>query len=223
MSTLNGGPGIITDGLVLYLDAANPYSYVSGSTVWNDLSRSQVSGSLINGPTFNTGSGGNIVFDGTDDYVIGDILTFDDTAQGHTLNIWVKLGNLTREQHFINLKGNQSSGTQFYIVTNRLGTSAYGNLQGYLGQFQTNVWYMITQTRTSGITGSAAHYVNGIEVASGTLPTCGTAVQYVLGNYVGLGNYYLSGSIAIGQIYNRSLLAAEVLQNYNSQKSRFGL
>jgi hypothetical protein len=60
-------PKIVTDGLVLYLDAGNPYSYVSGSTNWNDLSRSMLSGSLVNGPTYNTGSLGSIVFDGVDD------------------------------------------------------------------------------------------------------------------------------------------------------------
>jgi hypothetical protein len=62
-------PKIVTDGLVLYLDAANPYSYVSGSLNWNDLSRSQLSGSLVNGPTYSSANNGSIVFDGTNDYV----------------------------------------------------------------------------------------------------------------------------------------------------------
>ena len=54
---------IVTDGLVLCLDAANTKSYVSGSTTWNDISRSGFSGTLINGPTFNGNNGGSIVFD----------------------------------------------------------------------------------------------------------------------------------------------------------------
>jgi hypothetical protein len=62
-------PKIITEGLVLYLDAANTRSYVSGSTTWNDISRSGNNGTLINGPTFNSGNGGSIVFDGVNDYV----------------------------------------------------------------------------------------------------------------------------------------------------------
>jgi hypothetical protein len=67
MSTLNGGPGnIVTNGLVLYLDAANYLSYTSGSTVWRDLSSSNLSGSLINGPTFNSANGGYIACDGTE-------------------------------------------------------------------------------------------------------------------------------------------------------------
>ena len=86
MSTLNGGPGIITDGLVLYVDAANSYSYVSGSTVWNDLSRTTTSGSLINGPTFNTRSGGNIVFDGINDYVPTPTLSTQFASTGLTIS-----------------------------------------------------------------------------------------------------------------------------------------
>ena len=68
-------PKIITDGLVLYLDAANPYSYVSGSTVWNDISRGGNNGTLINGPTFSSANNGSIVFDGTNDYVINNTVS----------------------------------------------------------------------------------------------------------------------------------------------------
>ena len=70
MSTLNGGPGnIVTNGLVLYLDAANYQSYISGSTTWYDLSGNNNSGSLVNGPTYSSTNAGSIVFDGTNDYV----------------------------------------------------------------------------------------------------------------------------------------------------------
>ena len=62
-------PKIVTDGLVLYLDAANTRSYVSGSTVWTDLSRVGNNGLLINGPTFNSLNNGSIVFNGTNQYV----------------------------------------------------------------------------------------------------------------------------------------------------------
>ena len=68
-----GGPNIITNGLVLALDAANTKSYVSGSTVWRDLSGNNNSGSLTNGPTFNSANGGSIVFDGVDDYCVNSL------------------------------------------------------------------------------------------------------------------------------------------------------
>lgn len=63
------GANIVTDGLVLALDAANGKSYVSGSTVWRDLSGTSVSGSLVNGPAYSSENLGNIAFDGINDYV----------------------------------------------------------------------------------------------------------------------------------------------------------
>ena len=65
----NFSPKVVTEGLVLYLDAANTKSYVSGSTTWSDLSRSRNNGTLVNGPTFNSSNGGFIRCDGTNDYI----------------------------------------------------------------------------------------------------------------------------------------------------------
>ena len=72
-STVVGG--IITDGLVLYVDAGNTDSYPGSGTTWTDISTNSNNGTLTNGPTFDSGDGGSIVFDGTDDYVdFGNIL-----------------------------------------------------------------------------------------------------------------------------------------------------
>ncbi len=68
MATI-GGSNIVRSGLVLELDAANARSYVSGSTVWRDVSGTNISGSLTNGPTFNSANGGSIVFNGSNQYV----------------------------------------------------------------------------------------------------------------------------------------------------------
>jgi hypothetical protein len=63
----NYSPKIVTDGLVLYLDAANSKSYVSGSTTWSDLSRGGNNGTLTNGPTYSSAKGGIIILDGSND------------------------------------------------------------------------------------------------------------------------------------------------------------
>lgn len=63
------GPNIVTDGLVLYLDAANTKSYPGSGTTWNDLSGNGNNGTLINGYIFNSIGNGNLVFDGSNDYV----------------------------------------------------------------------------------------------------------------------------------------------------------
>ena len=86
MSTAEGGGNIVTDGLVLLLDAANTKSYVSGSTIWNDLSRSGNTGTLTNGPTYNSSNGGSIVFDGSNDFIEGTITV----PTSFTFNVWLK-------------------------------------------------------------------------------------------------------------------------------------
>ena len=62
-------PKIVTDGLIFYVDASNPKSYDTTGTTWNDISRNNNNGVLTNGPTYNSSNLGNIVFDGTNDFV----------------------------------------------------------------------------------------------------------------------------------------------------------
>ena len=67
--SFNFSPKIVTDGLVLYLDAANIKSYTPDSLFWYDISKgSKNNGTLINGPVFNPSNGGNIIFDGINEW-----------------------------------------------------------------------------------------------------------------------------------------------------------
>jgi len=74
---MNFGPSIVTDNLIFAVDVANPDSYISGSTIWNDQTVNQNNSTLTNGPTFDSNNGGSIDFDGIDDYVsMGNALDF---------------------------------------------------------------------------------------------------------------------------------------------------
>ncbi len=66
---VNYNPFQVTEGLVLYFDAANGRSYPRSGTVWNDLSGATYTGSLINGPTFSAENFGSFNFNGSNDYV----------------------------------------------------------------------------------------------------------------------------------------------------------
>ena len=71
--SINYNPRIVTDGLVLLLDAGNTKSYPGTGTTWTDISRNGNNGTLTNGPTFDSANGGSLVFDGVDDYVNWDL------------------------------------------------------------------------------------------------------------------------------------------------------
>jgi hypothetical protein len=85
----NFSPKVITEGLILYLDAANTKSYPGNGNAWTDLSRGGNNGTLTNGPTFNSGNGGNIVFDGINDYVLTSTINHNIGTGNFTYTVWV--------------------------------------------------------------------------------------------------------------------------------------
>lgn len=223
----NYSPKIVTDGLVLCLDAANPRSYASGSTSWLDLSRSQNNGSLVNGPTFNSANGGSIVFDGVDDYCF---MTGFSTANFMTLCCWFRTSVQQNNKYVVafgkNLTGNNGFDLTFqdiqigsYIAT----TGAGGGANLYTTTYYDNQWHNLV----TSYDGSAAKtYYDGVLVAtrsgmSGNLDIEATK-RLNIGSWVNNGvnaNCRISSVI----IYNRALLSQEVLQNYNALKGRYGL
>ena len=237
-------PNMVTDGLVLYLDAANTRSYVSGSTTFNDLSRGGNNGILVNGPTFNSGNGGSIAFDGIDDFVeFGDVLDLGTNSM--TVNQWVML-NTVSTQFFLskalaNLQNYRfSTGVNFNSPTNRLvafmqGNSGAGTDINPYGStiLSANTWFMATFVfdRSSAI----KIYYNGVlETLTGNATISqwnGLNFQSInpfrVGTYTASNNtgVYIptNGKIAITQVYHRVLTPSEVLQNYNATKTRFGL
>ena len=205
---------IVRSGLVLHLDAANVKSYPGSGTTWSDLSGKGNHGTLMNGVGYSSTNSGSMVFDGVDDYVVGNITTFTNPAP-YTSITWALSTNITPEQHLTNLKGS----TQFYIKSGTLGTASYGAIAG--GTVIANTWYMFTQTRDSS--GNGVIYINDNSVGTGVLPSYGTATQYVIGNYVGGGNYFLNGKISASLVYNRVLTVQEIQQNFNALRGRYGI
>jgi hypothetical protein len=234
-----GTPPIITNGLVLALDAGNTLSYPKTGTTWKDLSGFNNNGTLINGPTFDTGNGGNIVFDGTNDYI--------DCGNNSSL---LFLGNspytLATYTKIINFVGNYPS--WFDRESSAVGGRRDGYLLLYtvLDQTPGNV-FVFTERFSSTVDGtgvvvprssiqnnwvylSATYdgstlrlYINGI------LQSQTSATGTIINNLETLklahpasGNYN-NCQIASANIYNRALSSEELTQNYNALKLRFGL
>jgi hypothetical protein len=236
-------PKIVTDGLVLYLDAANTKSYVSGSTTWNDISRGGVNGTLVNGPTFSSANGGSIVFDGTNDYIsFGSFSTTSPlsfTSGSFTLEHWVKPTALQPGTYFgltnmILTKGPAStfnyatqittSGSVSFIHRDNSESLIFNTFT--IGNILNTVSHLVFAANSSGT--QILLYVNGI--LSGTQNLTGKPITPYNNDLVSVGggnitnsNAAFIGNIYINRIYNRTLSAQEILQNYNATKSRFGL
>jgi hypothetical protein len=224
--SFSNGPTTVTNGLVLALDAADKNSYPGSGTSWFDLSGNTNNGTLTNGPTFNSGNAGSIVFDGVDDYVsCGNNATVQ-INQG-TISAWVRTSSPGSSFRGIITKQNN-----YGLFTNDgiLVTYDWGNNQTRSTgtNIADNNWKNVAMsftTNTGTPSNNAVIYLNGSAVLTTTIKILNNDVEVQLarGGLFGGSTQLLNGRIANAQIYNRALSATEILQNYNATKTRFGL
>jgi hypothetical protein len=221
MSTAAGGLSIVKDGLVLYMDAANPKSIISGSTIWTDLSKEANSGILTNGAIFSSFNRGSIQFDGANDFIYAGASPSLQTQQ-FTYCFWAYplLNALT-------LKGSSllSGAPQFRIQ----GTTT-GNLilikQNVIALPESttpvnfNQWNYLCVSYSSPI---VSYYINGVSAGVASSSQIFTNFGNMWIGARTASTEFFKGNIATVQIYNKVLTDAEILQNYNTTKSRYGL
>ena len=220
--------GIVTNGLILNLDAGFIPSYPRAGTTWYDISSGNNNATMYNGLTFN--SGGWMDFDGSDDYcgISYNSNNMSAWSTGQTIIIW--------EYHTFNDGSRRNFWNQAYggvgTWTHEGGTVTnyyYGN-SGVNGNPYTALtssatptgrWNMLVTTRD---TSQVKWYINNSNTDNMSNPY---GVLTPTTSDITIGNGYTGvpwvGRMAIIQAYNRALTAAEVSQNYNAQKSRFGL
>ena len=209
-------PSIITDGLKVCFDAANPKSYPGSGTTWYDLSGNDNHGTLLNSPTFSSDKGGCFIFDGTNDRI-----SFTSVAT-KTVCFWGRLGS-----GFVNLAAlvASSANGDGALRVESVGSGRFRS-PGDTNDFQKSGF--ASQMMINGVT--------NLTVSSGRLvvPHGRTMLQdyYVgaLGPNRGLStiSHYFSsrrykGRVYAVLLYNRHLTSSELLQNYHAFKGRFGL
>jgi hypothetical protein len=220
--------GIVTDGLILNLDAGFTPSYPKNGTTWYDISKTN-NGTLTNGPTFSTDGWGSIVFDGSDDFVSLNGVN----SSYFTINTWVKYNQfISNFQGYGIVSNNTSTSNGFmlyqstdapfnrakiFVVTTSSGLSVLDTTT----LLSTNIWYNILATYDGN---DIKFYINGnFDVSTSKNGTVSPNPGSLILGKVSYNSSPFQGSISITQIYNRALSATEVLQNYNAQKGRFGL
>jgi hypothetical protein len=221
----NYSPKIVTDGLVLYLDAANTKSYVSGSTSWNDISRGGNNGTLVNGPTFSSSYGGSIVFDGVDDRLTFNSAFTISAAQDWTIQTWIESFQTSPSSQYIRFLGaNDTDRNFFFFEWNNRIFARNNTASGFA--FQTGFSPALPLDRSTflltliGRSGNLELYYNNT-ITSVNVPITGSL------NFTDVMNDRRvsspGGKLNIFQIYNRALSALEITQNYNATKGRYGL
>lgn len=230
------GPKIVTDGLVLSLDAADRNSYPGSGTAWNDLVGSN-NGTLTNGPTFNSSNNGSIVFDGTNDYAIVSNNASVNPTSGVTVASYFNISSYGGNYAPIIFKQNNYIGMfeqyvlslvdagVYFVVT---GVDRTQKIAAINGDYKNKLIHVVGTCDTT--TDELKIYLNGylvqttpftstFDIANTPINIGGSGVLLFGATYFGWAN----GKIYNTQIYNRALSAQEVLQNYDATKGRFGL
>jgi hypothetical protein len=231
---LYGTTGVTTSGLTLNLDAANYASYGGVGTVWKDISGNGNDGTLINGPTYgNSGLTSNISFDGADDYVnIGVNKSCNRFTSDFTVSAWVNRssgggtwGNIIGDYY---TNGTANALEWQILIKNDGYLTVYNVTNGYVINptptgYGPNTWINVVLSRVGS---TLTLYANTNVVATTTnTTTFGSATGNLnIGIDGDNSSERFTGRIANVLIYkNKGLNSQEVLQNYNAQKSRFGL
>ena len=217
--TIGYGPRIVTDGLVLALDAADRNSYPGSGTAWTDLSGRGNNGTLTNGPTYSSSNGGSIVFDGVDDYVSRSpsVITGN---QSFSWGAWINPSTIGTPVFFgLNSVG-QGMVSYWDPSNNKVRVGTFGSDKLTSGTTILPSTWGYTFWTWDGTT--LISYTNG--VADGT--TAGFTFN-ISSNYITIGNavntQYFGGKISNTQVYNRALTAAEIQQNFQALRGRFGI
>lgn len=245
--TIAYNPKTVTNGLVLCLDAANPKSYPGTGTTWTDLSNNGNTGTLVNSVGYSSNNKGTMTFDGINNYV-STPFTYQNNND-FTMSCWFRTSVTQR----CGLMGFRRAGrtidwyqTQCYITGNdTAGTSGNYlnfndfNLSSSVFSAQRaifinniivtdNVWRNVVITSNS--TGARIYY-NSVKVGENLTtpsPTRLEAVTFSVGaasNWPNapLSGYYFNGNMSNVNFYNRALTAAEISQNFEALRGRYGI
>jgi hypothetical protein len=232
---LSHSPRIVTDGLVLCLDAANSRSYPGTGTTWTDL-KGENNGTLTNGLTFDGDNNGGIVFDGTNEYVSlnSNSLTAGDSP--FTVCAWVKTSSSSRQlffalDHQSHLDLNAYNTTGRTISFNKYNTFV---MHAPVSTLTLDIPQFLCWTHSGGSVNetNSKMYING-GLLSGYSYTYGSAASYSINtsqsNSISKtsdsttysGANFITGNVYQTLAYNRALTADQVRQNYLATKGRY--
>jgi hypothetical protein len=214
-------PRIITDGLVLCLDAGNPLSYSGSGSTWTDLSGNGYNGTISN-VSYNFSNKGFFTFNGTNSYIT---TTLDSVAKVGsmplTIELWINsdsatpVGIFDSAPNYQNVLRNYSSGKVEWW-----SASPSVNLN-----LSASTWYQLLFVFRFNTNRYIDYYKNGSFISTSTGSTTSTftwsGLRFGDINNGTAGRY--AGKLSIARIYNKLFSATDVLENFNATKGRYGL
>lgn len=213
---------IVTSGLILHLDAGNPSSYPGSGTTWTDLSGNGKHATLYNSPTYSASNGGILVFSkGSSQYAEGGGLG---SQPVWTASAWARIDET--------LDGNAALFTDRYLtnvnfaITSFFAGQIVGSWYGSWNATSPGYTPVIGEWHNHTVTNDGTtmkHYVDGVLYGTtSTGPSSGNNIGYRVARRWDL-DTYASAAIPIVLFYDRALSDPEIVQNFDADKSRYGL
>jgi hypothetical protein len=223
-STLNY-KSVVTRGLIFSYDAGALDSYPQTGTSVFDLTTNNNTAALTNGPTFSSDNGGTFVLDGTNDYINAGSINLN---RDFTLEIITNMTNSNGFGLFGQGPATTNQGMHIYYDVGARGMvfAFYSNDNDYGNNYRpsTGVWYHWVFTY-SNTTYDKQFYANTVvqTPASSTENIYSGTGQFNIGAIYGAAQSPANGKIAVARAYSRILSSTEITQNFNAQRSRFGM
>lgn len=216
--------GIVTDSLVFNIDAGNTSSYPGSGTTWTDLAASPLTGTLTNGPTYDTDGGGSIVFDGTNDYAAFGSATKLRFTASFSYNFWIKLSSIAQTNHGVCQHQNTGS-YSWYIQNNKFFFAKSGTANDSTGSMNPTTTQDVWQHWSVICTYNqhARYHLNG-----GLVATCPLVQTFTYSGNFNVGalltdGFYFKGKISQVQAYSKALSVSEVKRCFDADRARYGV
>jgi hypothetical protein len=232
--SVNYNTSVVPNGLVLYLDAANPKSYPrSGTTIYN-LSDSQKNGTFGGGLTYSGTDGGRFEFDGINSVInLGTGNTFF-PLETFTIEIWFRSTGTTPTTGTNPGLFGATFGLRAFVFSNRItfgvnidasSTTTNSINTPLTFNFYNGGWNQVVLQASAT---QQSIYVNGvIQTSTAIASWVGTTFWPTNGFSFGRDNNnvnnFFTGSMSVIKIYNKYLTGNEILENFNAVRGRYGI
>lgn len=227
----------VLTNLIFLLDASNGTSWPGSGTTWYDISGNGYNASLVNGLTYSTAGGApSMLFDGINDYATFGNGNIPQPSLPITWNFWFK----GISAYPTNPDGMFDTGPGLGNVMRQIDNSAYGgseiptvewsgqnpkiDITQAAGSYTVTNWNQFTFVYNYTTVRTISWYMNGVFISSanGTSSSTLSWTEVVLGA-INKNDFWLKAYMNNAALYNVELSAAQILQNYNAYKGRFGL
>ena len=227
-------PQVVMDGLILYLDPANPRSYAGTGTFFNDLSLTGNNAYLLNSPTFSSSNSGCFSFDGVND-LIYTTTSYSD-PKSFSICVYFRTSSASGKK-IIGFEDSQTGTASNYdrhLYVDTSGKLVFGLYPGsfvYMNSLSTvtdNTWRYAVGT-FAGLYLDANLYINGVGQSTAPNTNAQTYTGWWRIGSSAMNSWALAtsgsflGDIGLVKIYNRALTTTEIIKNYNATKKRYGL